>query len=147
VWPLLRLYIEDRWEKLVSKSVHDFKLTDWLTAKCLLALASTLILGSKSSRTHDHILMSDGSWSLWNLQLTLHDSQSRERVKYGFKSRETRKQEWLLARASSNLRDWLTELFSHESEVDSWKSETWVDGWESLVALLDAATKQQLVKT
>jgi hypothetical protein len=28
VWPLLRLYIEDRWEKLVSKSVHDFKLTD-----------------------------------------------------------------------------------------------------------------------
>jgi hypothetical protein len=37
---------------------------DWLTAKLLLALASTLILGSESYGTHDHIVLSDLSGSL-----------------------------------------------------------------------------------
>jgi hypothetical protein len=39
----------------------------WLTAKLLLALASTVILGSESHRTHGHILLSDGSGSLQTL--------------------------------------------------------------------------------
>jgi hypothetical protein len=39
-------------------------LTDWLTAKLLLVLASTVILGSESHEIHDHILLSDGSGSL-----------------------------------------------------------------------------------
>jgi hypothetical protein len=37
---------------------------NWLTVKLLLALASTVILGSKSQGTHDHILFSDGWVSL-----------------------------------------------------------------------------------
>jgi hypothetical protein len=37
---------------------------DWLTAKLLLALASTAIMGSESHGAHDHILLSDGSGSL-----------------------------------------------------------------------------------
>jgi hypothetical protein len=39
-------------------------LTDCLTAKLLLALASTVILGSESHGTHYHILLSDGSGSI-----------------------------------------------------------------------------------
>jgi hypothetical protein len=39
-------------------------LTDWLTAKLLLVLASTVIFGSESHETRDHILLSDGSGSL-----------------------------------------------------------------------------------
>jgi hypothetical protein len=35
-----------------------------MTAKLLLALASTVILGSESHETHDHTLLSDGSGSL-----------------------------------------------------------------------------------
>jgi hypothetical protein len=35
-----------------------------LTAKLLLALISTVILGSESHVTHDHILLSDSSGSL-----------------------------------------------------------------------------------
>jgi hypothetical protein len=35
----------------------------WLTAKLLLVLASTVILGSESHRTHGHVLLSDGSGS------------------------------------------------------------------------------------
>jgi hypothetical protein len=38
--------------------------TDWLTAKLLPALASTVILDSESRRTHDHNWLSDGSGSL-----------------------------------------------------------------------------------
>jgi hypothetical protein len=37
---------------------------DCLTVKLLLALASTVILGSESHETHDHILLSDGSGGL-----------------------------------------------------------------------------------
>jgi hypothetical protein len=37
-----------------------------LLAKLLLALASTVIFGSKSHRNHGHILLSDGSESLQN---------------------------------------------------------------------------------
>jgi hypothetical protein len=37
----------------------QFQLTDWLTAKLLLALRSTEILGSESQGTHDHILFSE----------------------------------------------------------------------------------------
>jgi hypothetical protein len=44
-----------------------------LTAKLLLALASTVILGSESHRTHDHILLSDGSGSLQSLATLLID--------------------------------------------------------------------------
>jgi hypothetical protein len=40
------------------------RLTWLLTAKLLLALASTVILDSQSHGTHDHILLSDGSGSL-----------------------------------------------------------------------------------
>jgi hypothetical protein len=40
------------------------RLTHWLTAKLLLALASTVTLGSESHGTHDHVLLSDGSGSL-----------------------------------------------------------------------------------
>jgi hypothetical protein len=36
----------------------------WLTAELLLALASTVILGSESHETHDRILLSDGRGSL-----------------------------------------------------------------------------------
>jgi hypothetical protein len=43
---------------------RNVTLTDWLTAKLLLAVASTVILGSESHRTHDHILLSGGSGSL-----------------------------------------------------------------------------------
>jgi hypothetical protein len=46
-------------------------LTNWLysvscnlTTKLLVALASTMILGSESHGTHGHILLSDGSGSL-----------------------------------------------------------------------------------
>jgi hypothetical protein len=39
----------------------------WLTAKLLLGLASTVILGSESHRTHDQILLPDGSGSLQTL--------------------------------------------------------------------------------
>jgi hypothetical protein len=35
-----------------------------LTAKLLLALSSTVVLGSESDGTHDQILISDGSKSL-----------------------------------------------------------------------------------
>jgi hypothetical protein len=41
-------------------------ITDWLISKLLLALASTVILGSDSHGTHDHILLPDGSGSLQN---------------------------------------------------------------------------------
>jgi hypothetical protein len=40
-----------------------------LTAKLLLALAGTVILGSKSCRTDDHILLSDGYGSLQSLSV------------------------------------------------------------------------------
>jgi hypothetical protein len=40
-----------------------------LTAKLLMALASTVILGSETHRTHAHILLSDGSGSLQTLQM------------------------------------------------------------------------------
>jgi hypothetical protein len=36
----------------------------WLTAKLLLTFTSTVIIGSESHRTHDHILLSDSSESL-----------------------------------------------------------------------------------
>jgi hypothetical protein len=36
---------------------------DWLTAKLLLALASTVLLGSESRGTNDHILLSHVSGS------------------------------------------------------------------------------------
>jgi hypothetical protein len=39
----------------------------WLTAKLLLALASTVIFGYESHGTHGHILLSDGSGSLQTL--------------------------------------------------------------------------------
>jgi hypothetical protein len=39
-------------------------LTDWLTAKLLLALDRTVILGSESHETRDHIFLSNGSGSL-----------------------------------------------------------------------------------
>jgi hypothetical protein len=42
-------------------------ITAWLTAKLLLALASKVILGSKSHGTHYHILLPDGSGSLHSL--------------------------------------------------------------------------------
>jgi hypothetical protein len=38
----------------------------WLTAKLLLALASTGILGSRPHETHDHILLSDGLSQIQN---------------------------------------------------------------------------------
>jgi uncharacterized membrane protein YkvI len=41
----------------------------YLTAKLLLALASTVILGSESHGTHDLILLSDGSGSLQTTDL------------------------------------------------------------------------------
>jgi hypothetical protein len=41
-------------------SVESGTLTDWMTAKLLLPLASSVILGSESLRAHDHILLSDG---------------------------------------------------------------------------------------
>jgi hypothetical protein len=40
-----------------------------LTAKLLLALASTAIIGFESHGTHDHILLSDGSGSLQTTSL------------------------------------------------------------------------------
>jgi hypothetical protein len=40
-----------------------------LTAKLLLALVGTVILGSEYQKTHDHILLSDGSGSLQTLLL------------------------------------------------------------------------------
>jgi hypothetical protein len=48
--------------------------TYWLrTANLLLALANTVIFGSESHRTHDHILLSDGFWSLQTPGLCLRD--------------------------------------------------------------------------
>jgi hypothetical protein len=41
----------------------------WLAGKLLLALASTVILGSHSRGTHELILLSDGSGSLHNRYL------------------------------------------------------------------------------
>jgi hypothetical protein len=37
------------------------QLTDFLAPKLLLALASTVALDHEAHRTHDHILLSDGS--------------------------------------------------------------------------------------
>jgi hypothetical protein len=51
-------------QQLNPSSYLTHSLTDQLTAKLLLALASTVILGSKSHGTHNHISMSDGSGSL-----------------------------------------------------------------------------------
>jgi hypothetical protein len=41
-------------------------MLDWLTAKLLLTLACTVILGSESHESHDHVLLSDDSRSLHN---------------------------------------------------------------------------------
>jgi hypothetical protein len=48
---------------LTALGVGQLYLTDWLTAKFLLVLASTVILGSESHGTRDHISLSDGSGS------------------------------------------------------------------------------------
>jgi hypothetical protein len=46
-------------------------LLNWLTTKLLLALGSTVILGTKSRGTHHHNLLSDGSGSfIYRLCLT-----------------------------------------------------------------------------
>jgi hypothetical protein len=42
------------------------------SSKLLVALASTVILGSESHGTHDHILLSDGSGSLKTTTLAVH---------------------------------------------------------------------------
>jgi hypothetical protein len=44
---------------LLSTELH-LSTVHWLTAKFLLVLASTLILGSEAHGTHDHILLSGG---------------------------------------------------------------------------------------
>jgi hypothetical protein len=41
---------------------------------------------------------------------------------------------------------WEKSVMSDESEVECCESEIGVGGWQFLVALLDAATQQQLVK-
>jgi hypothetical protein len=51
---------------LITPGVVQLFPTLVLTAKLLLALASTVILGSESHGTHDYILLSDGSGSLQN---------------------------------------------------------------------------------
>jgi hypothetical protein len=53
---------------------------DWLIAKFLLALASTMIFGSKSHGTHGHILLSDGSGNLQNSPPVFKDGQSQRHV-------------------------------------------------------------------
>jgi hypothetical protein len=62
-------------------------LTDCLTAKLLLTLGSTVILGSESHGTHGHILLSDGSGIL---QLTpqsqSHVTTDDQSVSPGFKA-------------------------------------------------------------
>jgi hypothetical protein len=50
---------------------------DWMTSKLLLALASTVILGSESHRTHGRIVLFEGSDSL-------HSSCVNSRLLYGF---------------------------------------------------------------
>jgi hypothetical protein len=51
-----------------SQLTHDhLAVTDWLTAKLLVAHASTVILGSEPHGTHDHTLLSDGCGSLQTL--------------------------------------------------------------------------------
>jgi hypothetical protein len=45
-------------------SSHQSGIADWTTAKLLLALASTVILGSESHGTHDHVLLCHESGSL-----------------------------------------------------------------------------------
>jgi hypothetical protein len=47
-------------EKIISKQY----MTDWLTAKLLLALNSTVILGSKSHGSNNHTYCYDSSGSL-----------------------------------------------------------------------------------
>jgi hypothetical protein len=51
-----------------------------LTAKLMLALGSTLILGSESHGTHDHILLPDGSRSV-QATLTLYNVDTGSNVK------------------------------------------------------------------
>jgi hypothetical protein len=63
------LYTRHREFLSVEACAAGYALTDCLTAKLLLALASTVILGSESHRTHDRILLSDGSGSLQTLLL------------------------------------------------------------------------------
>jgi hypothetical protein len=53
-----------------------FLAIKWLTAKLLLALASTLILGSEYYGTHDHILLSDGSGSRQTLSFSTQTTDS-----------------------------------------------------------------------
>jgi hypothetical protein len=55
-------------------------LTDGLTAKFLMALASTVIVGSDPHGTHDHIFLSDGSGSLQTNSLSEHTPRWDRRI-------------------------------------------------------------------
>jgi hypothetical protein len=61
------------WEETLLAITFTHSITDSLTYKWLLALASIVILGSESHGTNDHILLSDGSGSLQTLALTPSD--------------------------------------------------------------------------
>jgi hypothetical protein len=60
-----------RGSELLQHALNEFNVrfihlskTDWLTAKLLLTLGCTVILGSESHETHDRILPSHGSGNL-----------------------------------------------------------------------------------
>jgi hypothetical protein len=55
----------------MKTSIIEFILgTRWPTAKSLLVLASTVIFGSESHKTRDHILQFDGSGILQHFSRT-----------------------------------------------------------------------------
>jgi hypothetical protein len=65
-WGLL---FDERVWLILPTACQSFKR--WVTAKLLLALSSTVIPGSESHGTHDHVLVSDGSGSLQTILLVL----------------------------------------------------------------------------
>jgi hypothetical protein len=74
--------------------------TDWLTAKLLLVLASTVILGSDPQWTHDHMLLSDGRlWEPSDHSLTDNETVVRQKNT----SRETWNQELLCWRGPAAI--------------------------------------------
>jgi hypothetical protein len=97
------------------------------SSKLLYALASTMILGSESYGTHDHILLSDGSESLqtvgWlhskvkvKIEVTLRLAVYRQTVRFGVKPLETEDQRVFFQLST----------YGHSPHVTSYLAGKWV---------------------
>jgi hypothetical protein len=107
--------------------------TDLLTAKLLLALASTVILGSESRGTHDHILLSGGSGSLI-IQAPRHEDMGSGGIAPPFLTSALLEGEWSASRPGRFIPGEIAPPGTH-----------WMGGWDDLRAGLDVVESRKVI--